>query len=140
MGIFARGNRLWARYKDEKGQWVNERTGYAVGQEDKAERYFAEAWTQPAAKVSADAGAHRFVWNLRWPRPKAVEYSYSIAAVLGEDTPLAPEGAMALPGDYDVALIVELEQALMKLSDAISARSPTYLCGSGRATGCHRRP
>ena len=41
MGIFARGNRLWARYKDEKGQWVNERTGYAVGQEDKAERYFA---------------------------------------------------------------------------------------------------
>jgi integrase len=41
MGIFARGTRLWARYKDEKGQWVNERTGYAVGQEDKAQRYLA---------------------------------------------------------------------------------------------------
>ena len=41
MGIFARGNRLWARYKNEKGQWVNERTGYAVGQEDKAKRYLA---------------------------------------------------------------------------------------------------
>src|SRR6185436_10194 len=41
MGIFARGTRLWARYKDEKGQWVNERTGYAVGQEDKAKRYLA---------------------------------------------------------------------------------------------------
>jgi integrase len=41
MGIFARGTRLWARYKDEKGQWVNERTGYAVGQEDKAQRYLS---------------------------------------------------------------------------------------------------
>ena len=41
MGVFARGTRLWARYKDEKGHWVNERTGYAVGQEDKAQRYLA---------------------------------------------------------------------------------------------------
>ena len=41
MGIFARGTRLWARYKDEKGRRVNERTGYAVGQEDKAQRYLA---------------------------------------------------------------------------------------------------
>ena len=41
MGIFARGNRLWARFKNEKGQWVNERTGYGVGEEDKAKRYLA---------------------------------------------------------------------------------------------------
>jgi integrase len=39
MGIFARGARLWARYKDENGRWINERTGYAVGEEDKARRY-----------------------------------------------------------------------------------------------------
>ena len=39
MGVFARGNRLWVRYKDENGQWVNEGTGFAVGQEDKADRY-----------------------------------------------------------------------------------------------------
>jgi len=41
MGVYARGTRLWIRYKDEKGTWVNERTGYAVGEEDKATRYFA---------------------------------------------------------------------------------------------------
>jgi photosystem II stability/assembly factor-like uncharacterized protein len=72
-----------------------------------AERYFADAWSKPAAPPSTDAGAHRFVWNLRWPRPKAIEYSYSIAAVWGRDTPLAPEGMLALPGEYDVALIVD---------------------------------
>ena len=38
---FARGARLWARYKNEKGEWINERTGFAVGQEDKAQRYLA---------------------------------------------------------------------------------------------------
>lgn len=41
MGVYARGSRLWIRYKDEKGEWVNERTGYAVGEEEKASRYFA---------------------------------------------------------------------------------------------------
>src|SRR6202142_1169651 len=60
MGIFARGARRWARYKNEKGEWINERTGFAVGQEGKAKRYFARinslardardnAKTQPAA-------------------------------------------------------------------------------------------
>ncbi|HEV7490464.1 MAG TPA: hypothetical protein VGO25_06630, partial [Rhodanobacteraceae bacterium] len=73
----------------------------------RAERYFTETWTKPAVKPSAAAGAHRFVWNLRYPRPKAIQYNYSIAAVWGEDTPLAPEGVLVLPGDYDVVLTVD---------------------------------
>jgi photosystem II stability/assembly factor-like uncharacterized protein len=73
----------------------------------RAERYFAEAWTKPAAKPATDAGAHRFVWNLRYPQPKAVQYNYTIAAVWGENTPLNPEGALVLPGDYQVVLVVD---------------------------------
>ena len=73
----------------------------------RAERYFAEAWTKPAAKPATDAGAHRFVWNLRYPRPKAVQYNYSIAAVWGQDTPLTPEGALVVPGDYQIVLTVD---------------------------------
>ncbi len=88
----------------------------------KAERYFAEAWTKPATKPSTEPGAHRFAWNLRWPRPKAVEYNCSIAAVWGEDTPLAPEGALALPGDYDVALIVDGQESRQKLTVAPDPR------------------
>ncbi len=89
----------------------------------KAERYFAEAWTKPVAKPSPEPGAHRFVWNLRWPRPKAVEYNYSIAAVWGEDTPLTPEGALALPGDYDVALIVDGRESHQTLTVAPHPRA-----------------
>jgi hypothetical protein len=47
---------------------------------------------------------HRFVWDLRYARPDAIGYDYSIAAVWGRGTPLEPEGPFALPGNYTVVL------------------------------------
>ncbi len=38
MGIFVRGNKLWARYRNEDGKWVSEATGYSVGSEASAQR------------------------------------------------------------------------------------------------------
>jgi hypothetical protein len=69
-----------------------------------AERYFAEAWTKPPQQLAVTPGMHRFVWNLRYERPDAAEYSYSIAAVWGRGTPIEPEGAWVLPGTYTIAL------------------------------------
>jgi hypothetical protein len=42
--------------------------------------------------------------------------------VWGEDTPLTPEGALALPGDYDVALIVDGEEQHQTLKVAPDPR------------------
>src|SRR5439155_1044512 len=67
-----------------------------------ATRYFAQEWLKPAAPLSGAAGHHRFVWDLRGPRPKAEEYEYSIAAISGEDTPAEPEGVLVPPGIYSV--------------------------------------
>jgi hypothetical protein len=69
-----------------------------------AERYFAAGWVKPASALAATPGMHRFVWDLRLPRPRAIRYSYSIAAVWGRDTPLEPRGARVLPGRYTVEL------------------------------------
>jgi photosystem II stability/assembly factor-like uncharacterized protein len=69
-----------------------------------AERYFANAWLQPPETLSATPGMHRLVWNLRYDRPQAVSYGYSIAAIWGHGTPIAPAGAYVLPGDYTVVL------------------------------------
>ena len=55
---------------------------------------------------AADPGHNRFVWDLRGPRPRALEYEYSIAAVPGADTPELPQGLFALPGTYQVRLTV----------------------------------
>lgn len=73
----------------------------------RAERYFAEAWTQPMPLPGTGAGAHRFIWDLRYACPKAIKYGYSIGAVLGRDTPMAPQGALVVPGRYEVVLSVD---------------------------------
>jgi photosystem II stability/assembly factor-like uncharacterized protein len=69
-----------------------------------AERYFAAEWLKPVPTLSAGPGAHRWVWDLRQPRPKAVTYNYSIAATWGLDTPLDPRGQLVEPGRYTVTL------------------------------------
>ncbi|MCA1694472.1 MAG: glycoside hydrolase, partial [Actinobacteria bacterium] len=69
-----------------------------------ADRYFATGWVKPRPVLSAAAGAHRWVWDLRRPRPKAVTYNYSIAAIWGLDTPLDPRGQFVEPGRYTVTL------------------------------------
>jgi len=71
-------------------------------------------WIRPPRVLSTAAGMHRFVWDLRAPEPAALSHEYPIAAI-PYDTPRAPEGAAALPGDYTVRLTVDgktLEQPL----------------------------
>jgi photosystem II stability/assembly factor-like uncharacterized protein len=69
-------------------------------------RYFSERWVRPEPGLASNAGAHRFVWDLRGERPEVSRYEFSIAAVDGEDTPKLPEGILVPPGDYQVVLIV----------------------------------
>jgi photosystem II stability/assembly factor-like uncharacterized protein len=69
-----------------------------------ANRYFEEDWLGEPQPLSADAGMHRFVWDLRYPRPTAIRYDYSIAAVWREGVPLTPQGPLVLPGRYTVSL------------------------------------
>ncbi len=72
-----------------------------------ARRYFTDLYLHPPAPPSAAAGHHRFVWDLRYPRPKSDRYDFMISAIAGEDTPIAPRGPLALPGRYTVRLTVD---------------------------------
>jgi hypothetical protein len=72
-----------------------------------AEAYFAKAWIGGAAPLSRQAGMHRAVWNLRYERPAAIAYEYSIAAVPGRGAPVVPGGPYAPPGEYQVTLTVD---------------------------------
>src|SRR5206468_3819608 len=60
--------------------------------------------------LAATPGAHRWIWDLRRPRPKAVTYNYSIAAVWGLNTPLDPRGQFVEPGRYTAVLTVNGQQ------------------------------
>jgi hypothetical protein len=71
---------------------------------DPAKLPIAPEWVPVPMQLSTAPGMHRFVWNLRYPRPHAIEYGYSIAATWDSDTPLTPEGPLVLPGNYQVVL------------------------------------
>ena len=89
---------------DVKGNLLRRFTSDASSRPIHADRYFDKAWLQPAKPLSAAPGMHRFVWNLRYARPSAISYEYSMQAVFGEDTPTAVDGPFVLPGIYRVVL------------------------------------
>jgi hypothetical protein len=68
-------------------------------------RNIPDYWIRPESRLSGDAGAHRFVWNLRGPQPAVLEFAYPIAAV-PYNTPQEPAGIWALPGNYLARLTV----------------------------------
>ncbi|MEP6569302.1 MAG: hypothetical protein ABJC10_05955 [Acidobacteriota bacterium] len=68
---------------------------------------FPTYWFNPPAPLSKKIGLNRFVWDLRYERPQALRYGYSIAAAFGEDAIMQPEGPLVLPGLYRVMLSVE---------------------------------
>ena len=70
----------------------------------KARIYVAETWLGMPKALPASPGHHRFVWNLRYAPPPTLTPAYSIAAVPGMPTPILPEGAFVLPGNYTVRL------------------------------------
>jgi photosystem II stability/assembly factor-like uncharacterized protein len=72
-----------------------------------ADRYFESGWLGTPRMLSAAPGMHRFVWDLRYGRPAALQYEYSIAAVWHEGTPLDPRGPLAVPGQYRAVLAVD---------------------------------
>ena len=93
--------------RDSAGQLVRRYASDDQPAKRDAERYFAKGWLKAPAQLSGAAGMHRFVWDLRYPRPQALLYGYSIAATWDSDTPLTPEGPLVLPGTYQVVLNVD---------------------------------
>jgi photosystem II stability/assembly factor-like uncharacterized protein len=89
---------------DAKGQLVRSYASDAPGPTLDTELYFTDAWLTPPEKLAAEAGGHRFVWDLRYARPPALGYDYSIAAVWGQGGQLLPQGPLVLPGRYKVTL------------------------------------
>jgi photosystem II stability/assembly factor-like uncharacterized protein len=112
---------------DGDGKQVRRFSSADKPEELPAERYFTKGWLGSPKTLGTTAGAHRFVWNLRYPRPQALLYGYSIAATWDSDTPLTPEGPLVLPGNYQVVLTV----------DGKSYRAPLVVTMDPRITPDH---
>ncbi|HYN08071.1 MAG TPA: hypothetical protein VES67_11825 [Vicinamibacterales bacterium] len=82
-------------------------------------RNMPDYWIRPQQRLSATPGLHRFVWDVRYPRPAADRFTYPIAAIAG-NTPKVPRGMWVQPGTYQVRLTAggkSLRQAIMVRMD-----------------------
>jgi photosystem II stability/assembly factor-like uncharacterized protein len=107
LGADVHGTVILAIY-DAKGALLRE---YASNVPPPALRvepqYFENGWLSKPESLPATPGAHRFVWDLRYPRPESLRYSYGINAIYGVGTPIIPRGPLVLPGRYTVKLTVD---------------------------------
>jgi photosystem II stability/assembly factor-like uncharacterized protein len=92
-------------------------------------------WVKPQRVLSAAAGMHRWVWDLRYQTPRVFMRDYPISAI-PRDTPLAPRGPRALAGTYRVTLVADgktYTQPLTLRMDPRVKASPTALEAQFRA-------
>jgi photosystem II stability/assembly factor-like uncharacterized protein len=91
---------------------------------DEKEMNVPTYWVRPAQVMSAAAGFHRFVWDLRLPPPDAVSRDFPISAIFG-DTVREPLGPWVLPGQYRVSLTAGGRAVTQPLAVAMDPRVKT---------------
>ena len=76
-------------------------------------------WLKPPTVLATSAGMHRIAWDLRYPTPPSLTYSYfgdlldyteftlTWHAIKGETPPIQPVGPIVVPGTYQVRLSVD---------------------------------
>jgi photosystem II stability/assembly factor-like uncharacterized protein len=95
--------------------------------EDK-ELVITSYWIRPHQPLRADAGMHRFVWDLHYPSPEGTRPSYPMSAVFG-GTPSGPQGPWVLPGEYTVKLTVDGQSQEQPLQVKMDPRVKTPVKG-----------
>ncbi|HET9407345.1 MAG TPA: glycoside hydrolase [Candidatus Sulfotelmatobacter sp.] len=98
----------------------------SVSQEQLQKQLIPLYWLRPLRALPAEAGTHRWVWDLHYTAPTATRHEYPIAAV-PHDTPRVPMGPTALPGRYTVRLTVNAktytESLVIRMDPRVKASS-----------------
>jgi hypothetical protein len=85
-------------------------------------------WVKPPRLLPVSAGMHRWVWNLHYPPPAVLKRDLPISAI-PHDTPFAPQGPRALPGEYTVKLTASGQTLSQKLTVKMDPRVTTTAAG-----------
>ncbi|MGH9409812.1 MAG: WD40/YVTN/BNR-like repeat-containing protein, partial [Vicinamibacterales bacterium] len=95
---------------------------------DPATLNFPAYWLRPFQALSADAGMHRFVWDLHYPSPRVLHPTVSISVIL-HDSPFEPVGPAALPGRYTIKLAADGHTYTQPLTVRMDPRNKVPLAG-----------
>jgi photosystem II stability/assembly factor-like uncharacterized protein len=81
-------------------------------------------WVRPTQILSAEAGMHRFVWDMHYAPPESLEHEFPISAIY-RNTVKYPLGAWAMPGNYTVKLTVNGKSYAQPLAVKMDPRITT---------------
>jgi hypothetical protein len=99
-----------------------------LSQEERKKGLIPLYWLQTPTTLSAEAGSHRWVWDLRYPSPFSTEHEYPISATPYR-TPRYPLGPTALSGEYTLRLTVDGKTYSAALVVKIDPRVKTPTAG-----------
>ena len=80
--------------------------GVDANPDPRANGHWPDWWIAPSPELKSGPGLHRFVWDLRYPRPDVTSFSFPISAIPGRTVP-EPLGPFVTPGTYTVRLIAD---------------------------------
>jgi photosystem II stability/assembly factor-like uncharacterized protein len=91
---------------DQAGQLVRELSSKPEQVREEPPPPVPNYWLYHPTPLPKNAGMNRYVWDLRYPAPDALQHSYPISA-LYEQTRAEPQGPFVLPGKYEVRLTAD---------------------------------
>jgi photosystem II stability/assembly factor-like uncharacterized protein len=109
-----------------------------VSQEELEKQLIPLYWIRMLKILPASAGMHRWVWDLRYPAPDSLRHEYPISGV-PHDTPRAPLGPLALPGEYTVRLTANGHTFTAPLTVKMDPRVNTPPAGLEQQLGLEMR-
>jgi photosystem II stability/assembly factor-like uncharacterized protein len=103
---------------DPGGKLVQRYIGGPMKERPRPPLPIAERWLPPPVVLQNTAGAHRFVWDLRWAAPGAHPASEA------EEGFRAPRGPQVVPGTYQLKLTADGKLLTQPLKVEMDPRSP----------------
>ena len=116
LAILDGAGKLVRRFTSSDKPWITE--------EELRKQTIPPYWVKLPETLSTAPGMHRWVWDLHYPPPTALEHEYPISAV-PHRTPQFPLGPYALPGTYKVLLTAGGQTATVPLTVTLDPRVKT---------------
>ena len=91
---------------DQKGQLVRQLSSRPEAVRTEEPPPVPGYWLYHPTPLATNAGMNRYVWDLRYAAPDALQHTYPISA-LYERTHAEPQGPFVVPGTYEVRMTVD---------------------------------
>ncbi len=91
---------------DQHGQLVRQLSSTPEAMRSEEPPPVPSYWLYHPTPLPKNAGMNRYVWDLRYASPPAIQHTYPISA-LYERTHAEPQGPFVVPGKYEVRLTVD---------------------------------